>query len=247
MRRFIGMCAAVIFAFGSICPACGEYATAADMKEPLEVAERKEKPKSVEVSYISFEETCDGCESVVTEHNSQESEEFIWNELSKYSPSEFITAGIMGYFWRESYMRSDAVAGWPHRNLGQESDICETFTKKVDAGLEDGSSKDYFVEMVRLHYGGYGLGQWLGVGYLEHFYEFVREKNGSIGDAAVQCEFIFESLQRNEELWELLLETKDAERCGRQIGYMYDGTGSAGANTIGCRAKVYYKLFHKSQ
>lgn len=228
MKRFIGMCAAIIFVLTS-----GTTAVA-DMKEPLEVAERREKPTAVEEVYIP----------VYTEHNALESEEFIWNELSKYSPSEYITAGIMGYFWRESYMRSDAVAGWPTRNLGRETDICKSFTQEVDAGLEDRSSKDYFMDMIRLHYGGYGLGQWLGVGYLEHFYEFVRERHGSIGDAAIQCEFIFESIQKNEKLWESLLEAKNAEQCGRRIGYMYDGTGSDGANTMGSRAKVYYKRFN---
>ena len=186
-------------------------------------------------------------EAVITKHKDPEAEEFIWNELSKHSPSDYITAAIMGYFWRESYMRSNAVAGWPTRNLGRKSDICDDFTAEVDAGLEDGSSKDYFIEMTHVHYGGYGLGQWMAKRYLEHFYDFVKERGGSIGDAVTQCEFIFESLQKNEALWEMLLKTESAELCGRQIGYLYDGTGCDGANTIGCRAKVYYKMFHESQ
>lgn len=216
MRKFIGMFMAVIFAVSLIL-----------------------NPVSAEACHES-----ETYIPVITEHRAEESEEFIWNELSKYSPSEFITAGIMGYFWRESYMRSDAVAGWPTRNLGLKRDICETFTEKVDSGLDDGSSKDYFLEMVQLHYGGYGLGQWLGTGYLEHFYEFVRERDGSIADAVIQCEFIFESIQKNEELWELLLKSDDPGRCGRQIAYMYDGTGSDGANTIGAAATIYYKRFN---
>ena len=132
-------------------------------------------------------------EPVYTKVHEEESETYIWQELSKYSPNDQITAGIMGYFWKESRMKSNAVAGWDVRNhwKGQEIDICEEFTQEVDSGLKSGNTKDYFIEMVTIHYGGYGLGQWVSPDYLDDLYEFVREKGGSIGDANLQCEFIF--------------------------------------------------------
>ena len=43
--------------------------------------------------------------AVATDYKSEKSEELVWNELSKYSPSDAVTAGIMGYFYRESQMR----------------------------------------------------------------------------------------------------------------------------------------------
>jgi len=52
----------------------------------------------------------------------------------------------MGYFKRESEMRSDAVAGWPLRNNRSKIDFSQDFTEKVDVGLLDGSTKDYFIE-----------------------------------------------------------------------------------------------------
>lgn len=182
--------------------------------------------------------------AVASNYKSEKSEELVWNELSKYSPSDAVTAGIMGYFYRESQMRSDAIAGWPGRNYAKGiTDICSEFVEKIDAGLEDGSTKDEFIEKVNIHYGGFGLGQWSDPKYLGHFYEFVQESGGSIADAEVQCAFIFESMQQNERLWTEIQELDDAYRVGRRIGYLYDGTGELGAETIASFAKMYYERF----
>lgn len=178
---------------------------------------------------------------VVTEHKEDWSADFLWEELSKYSPNDKITAGVMGYFWRESFFRSDAIAGWPWFDLIEHSNSSLDFTLKVDEGLKDRSSYDYYIHQIRNVYGGYGLGQWLSQNYLKHFYEFVREKDGSIGDAKLQCEFIFLSLQRNEKLWDMLLEDKTAFDCGLHIGTLYDGTDMASA--IGTYADQFYTKY----
>lgn len=183
---------------------------------------------------------CDGG-PVITEHKADWSADFLWRELSKYSPNDKITAGIMGYFWRESFFRSDAIAGWPWFDMIEKSNSSLDFTLKVDEGLKDGSSYEYYEHCIRDIYGGYGLGQWLSPHYLKHFYEFIREREGSIGDARLQCEFIFESLQRNEKLWTMLLEDKTAFECGLHIGTLYDGTAMAG--TIGSYADEFYRRY----
>ena len=171
-------------------------------------------------------------------------EKEIWECLSKYSPSDKITAGIMGYFFRESRMKSTAVAGWGDRNLDLNKDICETFTKQIDEGLKDGSTKEMFVTLISETYGGYGLGQWYSYNYLEHLYDLAQEKNKSIGDIELQCKFVIESLQKNEELWEELLECNTAIQCGRRIGIKYDCTDEEGAEAIAGFALLYYEKFH---
>ena len=146
-------------------------------------------------------------------------------------------------------MKSNAVAGWDVRNRwkGQEIDICEEFTTEVDSGLKRRKTKDYFKEMVSIKYGGYGLGQWLSPDYLEDLYEFARKQKTSIGDAKMQCEFIFVSLQKNERLWNELLDCRTAEQCGRRIGTLYDGNDEMGAEVIASAAKQYYKKFHTEE
>jgi len=95
---------------------------------------------------ILFCLTCFADNAVVTKYKSEESNDIIYNALSKSSTNEKIIAGIMGYFYRESQMRSDAVAGWPSRDIKEELDFSKNFTEKVDAGLSDGSTKEYFIE-----------------------------------------------------------------------------------------------------
>ena len=192
----------------------------------------------IDSAYAIYE---DGTEPVLTEYKSQESADFLWEELSKYSPNDMITAGVMGYFWHESFLRSDGIAGWPMFDISQGCNSSLAFTTKVDEGLHDGSSYEYFKHCVRDIYGGYGLGQWLSEHYLEHFYEFVREREGSIGDARLQCEFIFESMQRHEKLWNMLMEAKTPFDCGMAIAVWYDGSSMPGA--IASHAERYYEEY----
>lgn len=173
-------------------------------------------------------------------------EQVIWDYLSEYSPSDEITAGVMGFFYRESRLKPDSVAGWPARDIGLDESICKTFTEFIDKGLIDGSTRDIFIETVNVHFGGYGLGQWSSINYLEHFYDFAAEKGMSIGDPKLQCEFIFESLKQNESLWTELLTCEKALQCGRRIGYLYDGTGQLGSETIASVAEYYYGRFHET-
>lgn len=172
-------------------------------------------------------------------------EEEFWNLISELSPSDLITAGVMGFFYRESRLKPDSVAGWPERNFGLPYDICEHFTQKIDAGLKDGSTKEYFIKQVNIHLGGYGLGQWSEVGYLERFYDYMREHTDTIADIEAQCEFTLLSMQENERLWKELSECTTALQTGRRIGGLYDGASMEGIETIASFSDYYYRRFHE--
>ena len=180
---------------------------------------------------------------VFTEYKSEKSELFLWNCLNKYAPNDVIGAGILGYFWRESFFRSDSVSGWATVLAETGEDICEQVTEEVDAGLADASSRDMFIYCIREQSGGYGLGQWFSMGYLETLYDYAREWGTSIGDAEMQCAFVVESLRQNQALWEQLLATDDPETAGELIAIYYDGT-SVGVGYIGDKAKEYYEKYH---
>ena len=129
-----------------------------------------------------------------TERKGNGAERFLWDELSKNSPSDYVTAAVLSYFWRESQYRSDAVAGWASSLHGYGVDLCKTITEKTDKGLSDGSSREWFIKQVRKH-GGYGLGQWYRTSYLEDLYDYARESGESIGSAEMQCGFVIHSLK----------------------------------------------------
>lgn len=239
MKRFIATCAALTFLFAFICPFFSvqpeepeTYVVPNYYMEDFPI--QPEEPDKAE-------ETPEPYQPVVTELGTTKDGEYLWNSLSEHSPNDVITAGVLGYFYRESRLRSDAVAAWPQHNIGMEEDICTAFAAEVDAGMEDGSSRDYFIHEVSERYGGYGLGQWSAVEYLEQLYDFVRERGGSIADADLQCEFTVESMKRNERLWGMLTECDSPHLAGRMIGSLYDGTVAETANVIGDMASLFYK------
>lgn len=158
-------------------------------------------------------------------------EKEIWSYLQELCPTEEITAGIMGWFYRESRLKSDAVAGWDVREKG----ICESFAEEVDNGMP----KDEFIERVQA-FGGFGLGQWVSHNYVGTLYDYIKKHDCSIADASAQCAFAVESLLENGLLWSELLECTTAIQCGRRIGLMYDGTSAEGAEAIAGFADYYY-------
>lgn len=181
----------------------------------------------------------DPYEPVLTERKSEESEQYLWEELSRYSPSDAVTAAVMGLFWRESFFMSNSIAGWWLRQEG----VNEDFMTQIDKGIEDGSSRENFVYAVRYRFGGYGLAQWSDTGYLYAYYDFVQERGGSIGDAAIQCEFIFESMENNETLWQRITETDNPNITGRLVASLYDGASELGIETIASKSEYFYKKY----
>lgn len=168
-------------------------------------------------------------------------EKQIWNLINKYSPNEYITAGIMGMYYRESNLQSDAVGGYQENN---NKNINRDFHKKIDAGLAKGKTKKYFIEKINIYYGGYGLCQWCW-DHIPRLYDFAREYGAiSIADAEMQIAFTFYEIKEYyPDLWEVLLNTKSAYKAGSRLATYYDGTG---ANwVIGNYAKRYYNRYAK--
>ncbi len=179
---------------------------------------------------------------VVTKHKSEESERYLWDCISRYSPSDVITASIMGMFWRESFFRSDCTAHWTEVLAYTKYDQPTDFTQKIDKGLADGSTREQFVEEVHDAIGGYGLGQWYSEYLLEAFYDYAQEWGTSIADAEMQCAFTVDSLRDNEELWEKLQSTKNPWQAGYDIAVFYDGTRT-GYPYIQEMSKVFYDRY----
>lgn len=175
---------------------------------------------------------------VVTQYKAKISEKLLWQFLSDYSPTQEMTAAILGFFWRESSLKSDAVARWPNYQM----DICQQFTEKVDKGLKDGSTKNYFIKQTR-KYGGYGLGQWYSKNYLSAFYDFAQKWGTSIADAEMQCAFTVWSIQhQHKKHLDILKNYSDIYTNSLWMGSIYDGSKTAG-NTIYAKAKEFYKKF----
>lgn len=177
---------------------------------------------------------------VVTQYKAKISEKLLWQFLNDYSPTQEMTAAILGFFWRESSLKSNAVAHWSDLNNMYQIDVCQQFTEKVDEGLKDGSTKNYFIRQTR-KYGGYGLGQWHSKRYLNAFYDFAQEWGTSIADAKMQCAFTIWSVQhQHTKHIDTLKDYSDLHINSLWMGTVYDGSRTA-ADTIYSKAKEYYK------
>lgn len=58
----------------------------------------------------------------------EKSEPILWEYLIKYAPNEYIAAGALGMFYRESRYGSDAVAGWGYLPYEEGRKLCKDFT-----------------------------------------------------------------------------------------------------------------------
>ena len=180
-----------------------------------------------------------------TRYKNKKDEAWLWNELSQHSPSDYVTAAVLSYFWRESQYRSDSLSGWATMKAQANMDICSWILKKTDKKLKSGKSKKFFMETVR-QCGGYGLGQWYSYHYISDLYDFASEYGTSIGDARMQCEFIFYSIKKNHELWHKLKKCKDADKAGRLMSIYYDGSQDA-APYMGYKAQKLYEKYHEEE
>lgn len=179
----------------------------------------------------------------ITEYKNEDSEEWLWNTLNKYTENEYITAGIMGYYWRESFFKSNAIAGWSYTMHQIGEDPCIEFQKIIDNGLSDGSTKEIFIPYIHHCNGGFGLGQWSSEHYLEMLYDYAQEWGTSIADAEMQCVFTIDSLKEfHEEIYEILLTETNASTVGKYIATYYDGTNT-GIEIIGLKAQYFYNKY----
>lgn len=161
----------------------------------------------------------------------KEAADICWEILLEETNSEIISAGIMGYFQRESGFKASAI---PHYYLFK-SDKCALFTEEL-YGL---NYEDFIIKIQAA--AGYGLGQWYSKYHLEQFYNYFNENNYKYDDLEAQCKFTIDMIKNNKKLWEDLSELKTAEQAGRMIGYRYDGAREESCEVIASYAKKIYK------
>lgn len=185
---------------------------------------------------------------VVTDCKNEEHEKFIWDTLVRELDNEKIAAGIMGYFKRESGLKSDAVPSFYLRDVWEKCDSSARYTAFLDAGLADGSTRDELVEIKfedgSPRNGGYGLGQWFSSQYLNALYDFAQNWDTSIGDAEMQCAFMAWSIQnQSTECWKRIKDSNDIYQIGRDIAVWYDGASEIGQGLIIQYTVEYYNKY----
>lgn len=169
-----------------------------------------------------------------TDEDKRASADQIKEFLEENTDSEYLVSAIMGMMYRESRFFSYRVAH-------QRGNSME-FTKKIDEGLADGSTKDYFIDYTTYSSGGYGLCMFSGA-YLPDLYDFAQEWGTSIGDAEMQCAFVVKDIKENHSvLYDSIINAKSAYEAGFQIARSYEGT--AATDAVAGNSEYYYKLYY---
>lgn len=105
-----------------------------------------------------------------------------WAHINAYIGNDYGTAGLMGNLYAESGLRSNNLQNSYEKSLGMD-DV--TYTAAVDNGLYDNFVKDS---------AGYGLAQWTYWSRKQNLLNFAKSRGASIGDLAMQLDFLRQEL-----------------------------------------------------
>lgn len=109
----------------------------------------------------------------------------IWITLKNAGYSDEAIAGAMGNFKQECNFK--AYCEEKYDGNSNQKELCEKYIADVDNGV---ISKEEFINSGT----GFGLVQWTYHSRKAAFYDFVKSVNGSIGDEALQIEFLMAEL-----------------------------------------------------
>lgn len=112
------------------------------------------------------------------------SEKSIWTFLVDKLGNEYGAAGLMGNLYAESGLKSTNLQNSYEKKLGYTD---QTYTAAVDSGEYQNFIKDA---------AGYGLAQWTYWTRKRDLLAFAKRKGKSIGDEAMQLEYLMDELGR---------------------------------------------------
>ena len=112
-------------------------------------------------------------------------EKAIWDFLVEKTGNQFGAAALMGNLYIESTLKSEFLQGSYSRKLGMSS---QAYTIAVDSG-------DYDQAKFSHDSAGYGIAQWTYWSRKEKLYMYAKEQNKSIGDMAMQLNFMWSEIQ----------------------------------------------------
>lgn len=111
------------------------------------------------------------------------SAEKIWNHLKQGGLNDYGCAGLMGNLYAESLLQPNNMENYYEARLGY-NDV--TYTQAVDNGVYDNFVKDCV---------GYGIAQWTYWTRKQALLAFAKARGVSIGDLAMQLDFLIKELK----------------------------------------------------
>ena len=162
-------------------------------------------------------------------------EKNIWDFLIHVFDNPYGVAGIMGNLKAESNLSSTNLQNSFEKKFKTTD---EKYTKDVDSGK---ISKDLFA-----HDGaGYGLAQWTYWTRKKGLYEYVKETDKSIGDAATQLVYLCKEIFANSELNNTLRNAKSVKEASDAFLHIFEKPADQSAAVEDKRTGYGIEFFKK--
>ena len=172
------------------------------------------------------------------------SKQTIWQRLKAKGFSDIAVAAIMGNLEAESNCISNRIQGDFTKGYQRSAQ----YTAQVDAGNIDRHEFIYDGPGG----GGYGLAQWTLQSRKAGLYDFAKKMGTSVGDEAMQIEWLYQQLQLSEykNVLETLKASPSIRECSDVIMKIYERPADQSEAALRQRAefgRVMYQEFSKSE
>lgn len=136
----------------------------------------------------------------------------IWNALYKAIGNPYGTAGLLGNLYAESSLISNNLQNTGNRATGMSN---AEYTAAVDSGAYTNESF--------IHDGfGFGLAQWTYNSRKAALLAFAKERGASIGDCAMQVDFLLNEIKGYSKVWKTLLSASSVREASDCVLLYYE-------------------------
>ena len=157
----------------------------------------------------------------------------IWKYLKNKGLNDYAVAGLMGNLYAESGLNPKNLQNSANKRLGLSDD-------EYTAAVDNGTYKNFTSDKA-----GYGLAQWTYSARKKNLAAFVRAKGCSIGDLAVQLEFLWEELCGYKGVMESLKTAKSVREASDAVLLGYEKPKDQSDKVKETRASYGQRYFDK--
>lgn len=146
----------------------------------------------------------------VQEPTTYKDDKYVWDKLKEAIGNEFGVAGLMGNLQAESEVRSNNLQNSFEKKLGMSDDV---YTKAVDENIYTNFIHDS---------AGYGLAQWTYWSRKQNLLDYAKTHNKSIGDLAMQVDFLIIELKQYKDVWAVLQTATSVKQASDVVLTQYE-------------------------
>lgn len=146
----------------------------------------------------------------VQEPTSYKDDKYVWDKLKASIGNDYGVAGLLGNIQAESGVRSNNLQNSFEKSLGMSDDVYMT---AVDNGIYTNFVKDS---------AGWGLCQWTFWSRKQNLLNYAKTHNKSIGDLAMQVDFLIIELKQYKDVWAVLQTATSVKQASDVVLTQYE-------------------------